>query len=55
VQRAAQVPGAAPVPNLHSSRFAPDAPLALRTGVRTIAALLAKLLPRSSATRTPAK
>ncbi len=55
LQRAAQVPGAAPVPNLHSSRFAPDAPLALRTGVRTMAALLAKLLPRASAAPTPAK
>jgi amidohydrolase len=53
--RAALPPGAAPVPSLHSSRFAPDAPLALRTAVRTMAALTASLLPRSSAATAPSK
>jgi amidohydrolase len=44
---ASQQPGAAPLPSLHSSRFAPDAPLALRTGVRAMAALAVSLLPKS--------
>jgi len=44
VSAASQQAGAAPVPTLHSSRFAPDAPLALRTGVRSFAALAVSLL-----------
>lgn len=41
-------PGAAPLPSLHSPRFAPDAPLALRTGVRALTALSLSLLPRQA-------
>lgn len=40
-------PGAEAVPGLHTSRFTPDASLALRTGVRTLAALVTTLLPRA--------
>jgi hippurate hydrolase len=38
-------PGAPPIPGLHTSRFVPDAPQALRTGVRAFAALVTALLP----------
>jgi amidohydrolase len=44
---AAAQPGAAPLPTLHSSRFAPDAALALRSGVRATTGLLLALLARS--------
>jgi amidohydrolase len=47
VHRASHRPGAAPVPGLHSSRFAPDAPLTLRTGVRSMVGLVLALLPAS--------
>lgn len=45
----ARQPNAAAVPGLHSSRFAPDAALALRTGVRSMVALVSSLLPRAGA------
>jgi amidohydrolase len=48
-RKASQRAGAAPLPSLHSSRFAPDAPLTLRTGVRTFVALAISLLPRTAA------
>jgi hippurate hydrolase len=41
-------PNAPPLPSLHSSQFAPDAALALRTGVRTLVALALGILPRSN-------
>jgi hypothetical protein len=44
--KAARVPGAKPVPGLHTGGFVPDAPLALRTGVRAMVALVASLLPK---------
>jgi amidohydrolase len=43
--QASKKPGAAATPGLHTSRFVPDAPQALRTGVRAFAALIAALLP----------
>jgi amidohydrolase len=43
--RASKKPGAAPLPGLHTSKFAPDAPQALRTGVRALVALVSALLP----------
>jgi amidohydrolase len=43
--------GAAAVPGLHTSRFTPDAALALRTGVRSIVALVNTLLPRAAAAK----
>jgi hippurate hydrolase len=46
-QRAAAQPGATPLPTLHSSRFAPDTPIVLRTGVRATTGLLLALLPRA--------
>jgi amidohydrolase len=47
--QASRRPGASPLPTLHSSRFAPDAPLTLRTGVRAFVALVIALLPRTAA------
>jgi hippurate hydrolase len=47
-QAASRKPGAAPLPTLHSSRFAPDAALALRTGVRTMVALSLSVLAKSA-------
>jgi amidohydrolase len=44
--QASQAPGAQPLPTLHSSRFAPEASAALRTGVRTFVALTLSLLPK---------
>jgi hippurate hydrolase len=44
--QASQAPGAQPLPTLHSSRFAPEAPAALRTGVRTFVALTLSLLSK---------
>ncbi len=44
---ASRKPGAAPLPTLHSSRFAPDAPVTLRTGVRATVALVTSLMPPS--------
>jgi metal-dependent amidase/aminoacylase/carboxypeptidase family protein len=46
VYRAAKRPGADPPPSLHSSRFAPDAALSLRTGVRASVSLVLSLLQR---------
>lgn len=46
VQRASQRPNGPSVPALHSSRFAPDAPLALRTGVRSVVAVALSLLSK---------
>jgi amidohydrolase len=46
---ASHAPGATPVPGLHSSKFVPDAPLTLRTGVRVLSTLVAALLPRTGA------
>jgi hippurate hydrolase len=43
--RASLVKDALPLPSLHSSHFAPDAELALRTGVRALAGLALALLP----------
>jgi hippurate hydrolase len=43
--QASKKPGAPPIPGLHTSRFVPDAPQALRTGVRAFAALVTALLP----------
>lgn len=39
----------AATPGLHTSRFVPDAPEALRTGVRALAALVTTLLPPAAA------
>jgi hippurate hydrolase len=44
--KAAREPGAKPVPGLHTGAFVPDAPVALRTGVRAMVALVASLLPK---------
>lgn len=44
--KASEQPGAAPVPGLHSSKFAPDAQLTLRTGVRVLSTMVLALLPR---------
>jgi amidohydrolase len=50
--RASLQPNAAPLPSLHSSRFAPDAEPALRTGVRALAGLVLALMP-PGATQAP--
>ena len=42
----AALAGGPPVPGLHASRFVPDAPLTLRTGVRAMVALVVSLLPK---------
>jgi amidohydrolase len=47
----ARQPGGQAVPGLHTSRFTPDAPLALRTGVKTVVALVTSLLPGSAAAK----
>jgi len=44
--RASRQPGAAPLPSLHSSRFAPDAKPALQTGVRALSELVLALLAK---------
>jgi amidohydrolase len=43
--QASKKPGGAPTPGLHTSRFTPDAPQTLRTGVRAMVALTSALLP----------
>jgi hippurate hydrolase len=43
--QASKKPGGAPAPGLHTSRFTPDAPQTLRTGVRAMVALTSALLP----------
>jgi amidohydrolase len=48
---ATKKPGGAPVPGLHTSRFTPDAPTALRTGVRALVALVATLLPPTASAK----
>jgi hippurate hydrolase len=45
---ASQQPGAAPLPTLHSSAFAPDATIALPTGVRATVGLALGLLARAA-------
>lgn len=42
---ASKKPGGPAIPGLHTSRFVPDAPDALRTGVRSLVALTSALLP----------
>ena len=44
--RAAQDPGATPLPSLHSSKYAPAARPTLETGVRAMALLALDLLAR---------
>jgi hippurate hydrolase len=46
---ASKQPGAAPLPSLHSSAFAPDVEVALPTGVRATVALALAVLARSPA------
>lgn len=55
VYEASRKPGAAPPPGLHSSAFAPDAQLALRTGVRASVSLALALLPRAPAAKRAAQ
>jgi hippurate hydrolase len=50
---ASRLPGAAPVPGLHSSKFAPDAALTLRTGVRVLSTMVTALLPPAANSGTP--
>jgi hippurate hydrolase len=53
IYRASKRPGADPPPSLHSSRFAPDAPLAFRTGVRATVSLVLSLLSPHAAAEPP--
>ena len=46
--KASKASGAAPVAGLHSSKFAPDTPLTLLTGLRALSTLVLGLLPRES-------
>jgi hippurate hydrolase len=46
---ASKKPGGAPAAGLHTSRFTPDAPTTLRTGVRALVALVSALLPTAAA------
>jgi amidohydrolase len=50
---ASRLPGAAPVPGLHSSKFAPDASLTLRTGVRVLSTMVTALLPPAANSGAP--
>ncbi len=43
---ASKLPGAAPLPSVHSSRYAPDPAPSLTTGVRAMSAAVMDLLPR---------
>jgi len=47
--QASKASGATPVPGLHSSKFQPDAPLTLRTGLRALSTLVTALLSQKSA------
>ncbi|HET6332217.1 MAG TPA: amidohydrolase [Polyangiales bacterium] len=48
---ASKKPGGTPAPGLHTSRFTPDAPTTLRTGVRALVALVSALLPPAAAAK----